>query len=118
MADAMMTPEATGLVAGLFKVLSEPLRLHILQLLEDKKMSVNDISEGIGASQSSVSKHLKTLYAAGMLDRERNGTTVNYWVGDEFVFKLCDLVCTELHMRLEKKVDSLGEPFTRLRKEP
>ncbi|MBK6751663.1 MAG: hypothetical protein IPG67_17150 [Acidobacteria bacterium] len=41
-----MSPDAVSLVAARFKVLSEPLRLHILQYLENGESSVGSITKG------------------------------------------------------------------------
>ena len=89
-------PEALALVAARFKVLSEPLRLRILQELEGGALSVGELTAAVGATQPNVSKHLKMLQDAGFVARKQEGNTVIYSVADESVFALCDLVCGRL----------------------
>lgn len=95
----MMTKEALQFVAVRFKVLSEPLRLQILQMLEDGEMSVTAITEAIGATQPNVSKHLKTLQEAGIVARRHVGNTVYYAIADPSIFTLCEVVCSSLRER-------------------
>ena len=56
-----MAPEVLDHVAARFKVLSEPLRLRILQELETGKLSVGELADAVGSTQPNVSKHLKIL---------------------------------------------------------
>lgn len=91
--------EALQLVAARFKVLSDPMRLRILQLLEDGETSVSALAEAVESTQPNVSKHLKILQDAGLLARRQEGNTVYYSISDPTVFKLCDVVCSSLQER-------------------
>lgn len=95
------------LVAARFKVLSEPLRLSILQALEDGEMSVSEITEAVESSQPNVSKHLKILQDAGLIVRRQEGNTVYYSIDDETVFELCYAVCSSLRERLAAQSEAL-----------
>ena len=90
------SPEALAVVAARFKVLSEPLRLRILQELEPGQLSVGGLTTAVGATQPNVSKHLKMLQDARLVARKQDGNTVYYSIADESVFALCDLVCGSL----------------------
>ena len=90
-------------VANLFAVLADPTRLSILHLLEQQPAYVLEIVEGLGLKQSNVSKHLSVMYDAGLVKRERNGNQIRYSIGDELVFKLCNLVCQKLHREARSK---------------
>ncbi|MEP7336985.1 MAG: metalloregulator ArsR/SmtB family transcription factor [Acidobacteriota bacterium] len=94
-----MSPEALQLVAARFKVLSDPMRLRILQLLEDGETGVSALAEAVESTQPNVSKHLKILQDAGMLARRQEGNTVFYSIADESVFQLCEVVCSSLQER-------------------
>jgi ArsR family transcriptional regulator len=98
-----MSPEATFLVASKFKVLSEPIRLQILQFLEDGEASVSKITEGVGASQPNVSKHLKMLQDAGFVSRRSDGNLAFYSIADESVFELCRVVCGSLKEQFSRR---------------
>jgi len=86
-------------VAARFKVLSDPMRLRILQLLEDGEASVTALAEAVQSTQPNVSKHLKILQDAGMLARRQEGNAVFYSIADESVFQLCEVVCSSLQER-------------------
>lgn len=91
-----LSPEAVALVASRFKVLSEPLRLQILQHLEQGESSVNAIAQALGATQPNVSKHLKILQDEDLVARRQEGNTVFYRIADPSVFELCRVVCGSL----------------------
>jgi DNA-binding transcriptional ArsR family regulator len=64
----------TGLdcIAAL-KALGEETRLRILRLLFKEPLSVNEVSERLGVSQYNVSKHLRIMREAGLLELEKQG---------------------------------------------
>ncbi len=95
----MLSPAALQLVAARFKVLSDPLRLRILQNLEAGETSVSALTEALAATQPNVSKHLKIMQDAGLLTRRQEGNTVYYAIADPTVFDLCEVVCASLQER-------------------
>ncbi|MGF1703798.1 metalloregulator ArsR/SmtB family transcription factor [Photobacterium makurazakiensis] len=63
----------------LFKIMSDPLRLRILMLIEDEKaLSVSDLVEVLGVSQPKVSRHLALLRDGGVLETQREGLWIFY----------------------------------------
>ena len=96
----ILTPEAMALVAARFKVLGDPMRLRILNALQDGERSVTEVSAAVAASQPNVSKHLKTLQDAGLIARRQEGNTVYYRIADETVFQLCEVVCNSIQQHL------------------
>lgn len=87
-------PEAlVELVAGRFRVLSEPMRIRLLDRLRDGEATVGELQQALGASQQNVSKHLGVLLNAGMVARSKHGTSSVYSIADRGVFELCDQVC-------------------------
>ena len=55
------------------KALGEESRLRILRILLDGEHSVNDLADKISVNQYNVSKHLRVLRAAGLVDVAKNG---------------------------------------------
>src|SRR5690606_18566916 len=55
------------------KALGEETRLRILRLLSQKPLGVNEISERLRVSQYNVSKHLRILREAGLLEARQQG---------------------------------------------
>ena len=104
----VMSPEALRLVAARFKVLSDPMRLRILQLLEEGETSVSALAETVESTQPNVSKHLKIMQDAGLLARRQEGNTVYYSIADPKVFELCEVVCSSLRERFSEHASALG----------
>ena len=100
-----LSSEALELVANRFKILSEPLRLRILQSLQDGEKSVTALTELTETSQPNVSKHLKLLQTSGLVKRRQKGNTVFYAIADESIFTLCELVCNSLEERLKTQAE-------------
>ena len=88
LADAM-----TVLVARRFRLLGEPMRLRILQVLKTGEKPVGDIVALLESSQPNISKHLKALCQEGLIVRRRDGLNICYRIADPTIFKLCELVC-------------------------
>jgi DNA-binding transcriptional ArsR family regulator len=88
-----MSPELLELVAGRFKILSDPARLRILNAMRDRERSVGEIVEATGLTQANVSKHLGLLHGAGFVRRRKAGLFTIYALADKSVFRLCDLMC-------------------------
>jgi DNA-binding transcriptional ArsR family regulator len=72
----------------------------MLDRLREEELSVNELSEALGASQQNVSKHLGVLAEVGILGRRKAGTHVYYRVVDEAVFALCEQVCGSVQQQL------------------
>lgn len=98
-----MSAEAVSLVAARFKVLSEPLRLQILQYLENGESSVTNVTKAVNSTQPNVSKHLKMLQDEGIVSKRQEGNTVFYKIADESIFELCELVCGSLKVKFSEK---------------
>src|SRR5688572_21956917 len=84
------------LISERFRVLSEPMRIRLLDRLRERDATVGELTVATGATQQNVSKHLGVLSAAGILDRERDGNFVRYSITDPTIFELCELVCGRL----------------------
>ena len=74
------------------KAMSHPLRLKILCVLGDQEVSVQDIVENVGTSQSNISQHLAILRDKGILKSRKDANRVFYKVGDERTLKLIEMM--------------------------
>lgn len=100
---AALTTELLRVIAGRFKVLSEPARLRLLNELRQGERTVSELVEATGFGQTSVSKHLHELHANGLVARRRSGPFVHYAIVDARVFQLCDLMCSQLRVEVEDR---------------
>jgi DNA-binding transcriptional ArsR family regulator len=72
-----MTPlTTTATLSRLFRVLADPTRLALVQLLEDGELPVRQLVEAVGASQPRVSTHLAWLRHCGVVATEWRGREV------------------------------------------
>ena len=62
----------------IMKALSDPTRLKIVKMLQHKTLCVCEIQAALGQSQPNVSKHLKILQEAGLVESRKDGLWVNY----------------------------------------
>ncbi len=93
------------IIAQRFRVLSDPLRLNILQRLGDQERSVGELVVATGANQANVSKHLQILFRAGYLNRRKDGLQVFYQVTDSSIFEMCEIVCGSVANQLQATLD-------------
>lgn len=100
-----LTEEAIVGVAERFRILSEPIRLRILQTLQGGELTVTELTREIEISQPNASKHLRILQEAGILRREQRGNSVYYSIADDSIFELCELVCGSLETRFREKAE-------------
>jgi DNA-binding transcriptional ArsR family regulator len=87
------------LIAQRFRVIGEPMRIRVLDALRDGPMTINELTEALGASQQNVSKHVGVLAQAGIVGREKDGTRVRCHIADDSVFALCEQVCGGLRQQ-------------------
>lgn len=104
-----LSPEVLELIANRFKILSEPLRLGLLQCLREGEKNVSELTEIIKTSQPNVSKHLHILQADGFVKRQQKGNTVFYSIADESIFTLCEVVCDSLQERLKNQTEIFAQ---------
>jgi len=94
-------PEAlVELIAQRFRVISEPMRIRVLDALREGPLTIAELTDVLGASQQNVSKHVGVLAQAGIVAREKDGNRVRCWIADESIFELCELVCCGLRRQV------------------
>jgi len=74
------------------KALSHPLRLKILYTLSSKALSVRDLANTVGSSQSNVSHHLSNLRDKGMLVSTKDAKHVYYQLSDNRIINMIDML--------------------------
>lgn len=85
-------PETLAIeLADGFAALSDPIRLRLFNLIassEQGEVCACELVEPLGKSQSTISHHLKVLYEAGLVEKERRGTWIWYSVVNEKIAAL------------------------------
>jgi ArsR family transcriptional regulator len=78
-------------LAPLFKAIADPVRLRLLSLIachEGGEACVCDLTDAFDLTAPTISHHLKVLKQAGLIDSERRGTWVYYWVNPPVLERL------------------------------
>lgn len=78
--------------AEAIKSIAHPLRLKILCVLGDQEVSVQDIVDQVGTSQSNISQHLAILREKNVLATRKDANRVYYRISDLRTLKLVDLM--------------------------
>ncbi|WP_405837290.1 metalloregulator ArsR/SmtB family transcription factor [Streptomyces platensis] len=84
-----------GELAKVFKALGDPVRLRLLSLIASRaggEICVCDLTPAFDLSQPTISHHLKLLRQAGLIDCERRGTWVYYWLLPEMTDRLAGIL--------------------------
>ena len=74
------------------KAMSHPLRLKILCTLSGGELSVQDIVEKVGTSQSNISQHLAILRDKDILASRKDANKVYYRIGDSRTLRLIGMI--------------------------
>jgi ArsR family transcriptional regulator len=74
------------------KAIAHPLRLKILCVLGEQEVSVQDIVEQVGTSQSNISQHLAILRDKGVLSTRKDANRVFYRIEDLRTLKLVSMM--------------------------
>ena len=90
--DLMSRDEDIDRASRSLKAMSHPLRLKILCTLGDEEISVQDIVEKVGTSQSNISQHLAILRDKGILASRKDANRVYYRVGDARTLRLIGMM--------------------------
>jgi DNA-binding transcriptional ArsR family regulator len=75
-------PGESDLLAKYFRVLGDPIRLRILDLVRDQERSVGELAQLLGEPQPKVSNHLACLRWCGFVATRREHRTVHYRLAD------------------------------------
>ena len=87
----LANPKSIEIQAKLFRGFSDPSRLSILEALREGALTVTEIVEVTGLTQSNVSNHLACLRDCGLVVTEQEGRFVYYQLSDKRVGKLLNL---------------------------
>ncbi len=79
--DTPLGQDEAERIAVMFKALGDPVRLQLVALIAaGDRVCVCDLTPHFTLSGPTISHHLKVLREAGLVDCERKGTWVHYWI--------------------------------------
>jgi DNA-binding transcriptional ArsR family regulator len=76
--------------AGIFRVLAHPTRIHIIETLRAKELSVNEILEQVKVGQANLSQHLMILRQNRLVITKKRGNKVLYRLRDPLLVEVLD----------------------------
>ncbi|MCK2218766.1 metalloregulator ArsR/SmtB family transcription factor [Actinomadura sp. ATCC 31491] len=89
-----LAEDAAADLAALLKAVADPVRLRLLSMIgshPDGEACVCDLTDAFDVTAPTISHHLKVLRTAGLIDGERRGTWVYYWIVPQQVARLGEL---------------------------
>lgn len=103
--DEQFERQVTLLHASICQAMADPTRILILYALSGNDLYVHEIAEALGAPQSTVSRHLKTLREKGVVVATRDGGSVKYALADARVIDALDIMRGVLRDMLARDAD-------------
>jgi len=97
----MTDPQLYKLHASICHTLANPKRLEIIDQLRSGEMSVTELAEALGISQSNLSQHLALMRQRGIVTTRRKGLNVFYKLSNPKIIQACDLMRQVLLEHLE-----------------
>jgi DNA-binding transcriptional ArsR family regulator len=92
----MLSSEHVQTVADTFRVLGDPTRVRILDILGAGELCVNDLSGRVGMSESAVSHQLRLLRTMRLVRVRREGRLAYYAVDDHHILELLNQARTHV----------------------
>lgn len=77
-----LSDEAIGAVADWLRVIAEPMRIRLIEILKDGSSSVQGLAAQLRTSRPNVSKHLAVLHQAGLVEGRKSGNHTLYELVD------------------------------------
>jgi len=96
-----LAPAVVEVVALRLQVLGEPTRIRLMELLNDGEATVQELTDQLPTTHQNVSKHLRALYQAGIVQRRQEGNRVRYSLIDWTGFWLVQQVSQSVSAQLE-----------------
>jgi ArsR family transcriptional regulator, arsenate/arsenite/antimonite-responsive transcriptional repressor len=97
-----LRPAVAERLATAFKAIADPARLRLMSFIAAQpsgEACVCFLTKPLGLTQPTVSHHLKVLFDAGLLDRERRGTWVYYRIVPTQLAALRDVLAAPVDVR-------------------
>ena len=97
--EELFDEDTIRVIAEFFKILGDPTRIKIIQILFQNEMCVCDLVAVMGMSQPAISQQLKILKQANMVKYRRDGKNVFYSLSDDHIKQIFD----QGHIHIKEK---------------
>ena len=89
------------------KAMGNATRLQIIHELREHPMNVGEISQATGLGQHAISRQLRTLRNAGVVQNQRHANQIVYKLTDKNIVEVCELVRKVLTNQIQKQSKAL-----------
>ena len=103
----MSSKKIFELHADVCKALGHPLRIEVIDLLQNKELCFTDILEITGGLKSNLSQHLSVMTKKGILKTRRDGQCIYFSLSSKKVAQACRLMREVLIESLKKNQEIL-----------
>jgi len=101
--------EISQLEADFCFALSDPTRILMLYALNESPRNVTELTQELGLTQPTASRHLKVLRERGLVHTVKHGTTVTYHIADTRLIQALDLLRAVMRERLAYRASLITE---------
>ena len=101
--------EISQLEADFCFALSDPTRILMLYSLSESPLNVTELTNELGVSQPTTSRHLKVLRDRGLVNSTRQGTTITYHLSDKRLVQALDLLRSVMRDGLNQRISLMNE---------
>ncbi|HEY3310417.1 MAG TPA: metalloregulator ArsR/SmtB family transcription factor [Anaerolineales bacterium] len=109
MISQTLAQEVSQLEANLCFALADPTRILILYALDEQPRNVTELTADLGATQPTISRHLKILRDRGLVHTVRQGTTITYQLSDKRLTQALDLLRGVLRDNISHRASLMEE---------
>ncbi|HEY4784761.1 MAG TPA: metalloregulator ArsR/SmtB family transcription factor [Bacteroidales bacterium] len=98
-----------SLHANICKALANPIRIEIIDFLNDKEMSFGELQEETGVLKSNLSQHLSLMVSNGILIQRKEGLNAYFRLSTPKIGTACCLMREVLIENLKKQSDLINQ---------
>jgi DNA-binding transcriptional ArsR family regulator len=109
MVSSTLVQEITQLHADFCSALADSTRLILLYALADGPRNVSEMTQELGVSQPTISRHLKNLRDRGLVIATRQGAMVQYTLADRRVIDALDILRSIMRDGIQKRASFIDE---------
>ena len=109
MVSQTLQQEVSQLEANFCSALSDPTRILMLYALSESPRNVTELTNELGISQPTASRHLKVLRERGLVQTTRQGTTVTYHLADTRLVQALDILRAVMRDQLTHQASLVNE---------
>jgi len=102
-----MKETSLQLTSDVLTALAHPNRIRIIEFLKDGSRCACEIIPALGMEQSNLSRHMKVLVQAGIVNNWKEAQKVMYEVKDERYFRILEIIKEVLRDNIKETIAAL-----------